>query len=197
MDRWDTETTAEREHVPEWLVELSQLWTTQSATNNRYREEYQQIRRLARAANVPPFVIILRMFRDTYQVTETTTREQFQKRMDKQIEADGGQMFMHLATVPSEEDQRAAYAQELEEKIAKAVETMREAVKTDDDAQFRAAAEISGQSQEMWLIVAQRMTPEQARAAMVDFAQNEMTRWMEQRIPGPPPLILDRYKKMS
>jgi hypothetical protein len=48
MDRWDTETTAEREHVPAWLVELSQLWATQSATNNRYREEYQQIRRLAR-----------------------------------------------------------------------------------------------------------------------------------------------------
>lgn len=115
--------------------------------------------------------------------------------MDKQIEADGGQMFMHLATVPSEEGQRAASAQELEEKIAQAVQTMREAIKTDDDAQFRAAAQVSGQSQELWLIVAQRMTPEQARATMIDFAQNEMTRWMQERIPGPPPLILDRYKQ--
>lgn len=66
MDTWDTETTAEQERVPEWLVDISQLWTTQSATNPRYREEYQHIRRLARAAGVPPFIMILRMFRDTY-----------------------------------------------------------------------------------------------------------------------------------
>ncbi len=195
MDTWDTETTMERERVPEWLVDVAQLWTSQSATNPRYRDEYQQVRRLARAGGVPPFIIILRMFRDTYQVTPETTREQFQKRMDKQIEADGGEMFMHLATVPSEEAQRAAYASELEEKVAKAVEAMREAVADDDDAKFKEASAVSGQSQEMWLIVAQNMTPEQARTVMVDFAQNEVTRWMEERIPGPPPLIFDRYRK--
>ena len=69
MDRWDTETTIERERVPEWLIEITQLWTSHSSTNPRYQEEYRQTRQLARAANVPPFVIILRMFRDTYQVT--------------------------------------------------------------------------------------------------------------------------------
>jgi hypothetical protein len=195
VDKWDTETTAEREHVPIWLVEFTQLWTTQSATNNRYQEEYQQVRRLARSANVPPFVIMLRMFRDTYQITETSTREQFKQAMDKQVAADGGQMYLKLASIPTEEAQRAAYAQELEEKVAKAVEAMKEAINADDDAKFQEASAISGQSQEMWLIVAQQMTPKQARLIIVDFAQNEVTRWMEEQRPGPPPLIFERYKK--
>lgn len=195
MDTWDTETAAEREHVPQWLVEVAQLWTSQSATTPRYHDEYQQIRRLARASHIPPFVVILRMFRDTYQVTPETTRQQFQASMDKQIAADGGEMFMKLSAVPREEDQRAAYAGELEEKVAKAVEHMREAVDTNDDAKFREAAALSGQAQEMWLIVAQAMTPEQARTIMMDFAQNEVTRWMEERTPGPPPLIFNRYKE--
>jgi CHASE3 domain sensor protein len=102
-------------------------------------------------------------------------------------------MFAHLAAVPSEEDQRAAYAQELEEKAAKAVAAMQEAVAADDDQTFQTAAAECGSVQETWLVVAQRMTPEQARTVMVAFAHNDMTRWMEERIPGPPPLIFDRY----
>ena len=115
--------------------------------------------------------------------------------MDKQVAADGGEMFMYLAAVPSEEDQRAAYVSELEEKGVKAVERMREAIADDDDAKFKEAAATSGQSQEMWLIIAQHMTPEQAHEVMTNFALNEVIRWMEERISGPPPLIFDRYKK--
>ena len=195
MDLWDTETTTEREHVPEWLVEWAQLWTSQSATNPKYREEYQQTRRLARASNVPPFVIILRMFRDTYQITPKTTREQFLKLMDKQIEADGGKMFMTLATVPSEEAQRAAYAEELEEQAAKIIALMRETVNDDDEEKFKAAAYECGAIQETWLVITQHMTPQKAHEVMVEFALNEVTHWMEARIPGPPPLIFERYRK--
>ena len=194
METWDTYTTVQREHVPEWLVDIAQLWTSQSATTSQYQEEYKQIRRLAKAAQVPPFVIIVRMFRDTYQVSDTTTQEQFQKRMDDQLKADGGQLFMRLAAIPSEEAQRVAYVKELEENVAKAAEVMHEAVKTDDDTTFRQAAATSGRSQEMWLIVAQNMTPEQARATMIDFAQQEVTQWMEERRPGPPPSIFIRYQ---
>jgi hypothetical protein len=194
MDIWDDETTAERERVPEWLVEVAQLWTAQSAT--QYREEYQQVRRLARASHVPPFVIILRMFRDTYQVTKATTKEQFKRTLDKQIAADGGQMFIHLATIPPEEDQRAAYASELEERAAKAVEAMKEAVDKNDERTFQTAAKECSIAQETWLVVAQGMTPEKARTVMVSFAMaGELNRWMEEQIPGPPPLIFKLYKQ--
>ena len=194
MDTWNTETTAEKERIPEWLVEIAELWTAQSATSSLYQEEYQQIRRLARAANIPPFVLIVRMFRDTYRVTAMTTKEQFQRCVDEQIAADGGQMFMHLAIVPSEENQRVAYAQELEEKAVKAAAIMKESIDADDDQKFKAASAECGRDQETWLIIAKRMTPEQARSAMVRFAQTDVTRWMEERLPGPPPLIFDCYR---
>jgi hypothetical protein len=192
VEKWDIETTAEREHTPIWLVEIAQLWTAQSTKS--YQKEYQEIRRLARASNVPPFVIILRMFRDTYHVTETTTQDQFVEAMNQQMDTDGGQMFMELATWPSEEAQLAAYAQELREKVEKAVETMQEAINEGNNAKFQEAAAISGHAQKTWLVVTQKMTPEQAHAVVVDFAHNEMTRWMEERRPGPPPLIFERYK---
>jgi hypothetical protein len=195
METWDIETTAERENVPEWLVEIAQLWTSQSATDPKYREEYQQTRRLARASHVPPFVVILRMFRDTYHVTSETTRAQFQRTMDEQIKADGGQMFMTLAAIPPEEDQRAAYAEELEEKAVKAVEAMKAAVDEDSEQKFKAAAEC-GTAQLTWLVIAQRMTLEKAYAVMVGYATaGELNKWLEERRPGPPPLIFNQYKK--
>ncbi|GLV55986.1 hypothetical protein KDH_28300 [Dictyobacter sp. S3.2.2.5] len=193
MDTWNTETTMQHERVPAWLVEFAQLWTSQSATNPHYREEYQQIKRLASAANVPPFLITLRLFRDTYQVQPTTTWDQFHARIDTQIAASGDQLQLHLNVLPTEEVQRAAAAKALQDTAARAVTTMEEAIQTDDNATFQEAAAHCGQAQEQWLIVAQQMTPEQARTLMVDFAQHELTRWMQARLPGPPPLIFDRF----
>jgi hypothetical protein len=40
------------------------------------------------------------------------------------------------------------------------------------------------------------MTPEKARAAMVSFAMaGELNKWMEEPIPGPPPLIFKLYQQ--
>ncbi|GLV61132.1 hypothetical protein KDH_79490 [Dictyobacter sp. S3.2.2.5] len=190
MDTWNTETTMEKERVPAWLVMFAQLWTSQSATTPYYREEYQQIKRLVRAATVPPFIIVLRLFRDTYQVQPQTTWEQFYTRMDAQINnlAGDGQMLLHLGMLPIEEVQRASHAKDLQNTAVRAVDSMEQAITADDDAAFREAAAQCGQAQEQWLIVAHHMTPEQARTLMVDFAQHELTHWMHTRLPGPPPL---------
>ena len=195
MDTWDTETTAERERVPVWLVEFSQIWAAQSAT--QYQQEYKEVRNLARVANVPPFVIMVRMFRDTYQITHETTKEQFRQAADKQMAADGGQMFLHLAAIPTGEAERAQYARELEEKTAQAAVQMKEAMDANDDQRFQVASEIWGQAQETWLIVTQSMTLEKARAVMVGFAAaGKLNKWMDEAIPGPPPCVFDLYKKL-
>jgi len=92
MEQWDDESAAEREAVPLWLVEFSRLWAAQSAT--QYKQEFAEWRRLARAANVPPFIVVLRLFRDTYGVTPATTREAFKAATARQMQANGGQMFL-------------------------------------------------------------------------------------------------------
>lgn len=92
MDKWDDESAAERERVPYWMIEFSQLWAAQSAT--QYPQEFAEWRRLARAANVPPFVIVLRLFRDTYEVTPSTDREKFRAATEKQMRENGGKMFL-------------------------------------------------------------------------------------------------------
>jgi hypothetical protein len=92
MENWGNESTAEREQVPDWLVDFCQIWAADSSA--RYPQEFAEWQRLAQAANVPPFVTVLRMFRDTYGITPTTTVEEFKEKERKQTEADGGKMFL-------------------------------------------------------------------------------------------------------
>ncbi len=48
-------------------------------------------------------------------------------------------------------------------------------------------------AQEDWLQVARGMSYEKARAVMVGFALGEVMKWMEERRPGPPLLVLTLY----
>jgi hypothetical protein len=57
MDQQDIETIASRENVPTWLVEFSQVWTKHIAVQSS--EEYRDIKKLAQAINVPPFIVLL------------------------------------------------------------------------------------------------------------------------------------------
>ena len=189
MDIWDIETTAEREHVPGWLVEVAQLWTAESSA--KYPEEYQEIRTLARAANVPPFVVVTRLFRDTYQITPQTTREGFHQAVEKQTGAHEGRMFLKRAN-PSQEEQ----ARELEARTIQAAVDLEKAMDANDLKKLQMAAAIWNQSQEAWLMLTQGMTQEKAHAVMIGFAAaGGLNAWMEQKHPGPPPTVFHLYNK--
>jgi hypothetical protein len=58
-------------------------------------QEFANWRTLAQKDEVPPFVIVLRMFRDTYGVSPTTTKEAFKEQTRKQTESHGGKMYLH------------------------------------------------------------------------------------------------------
>jgi len=92
MQNWDEMSISEREQVPYWLVEFSQLWAADSAA--RYPQEFANWRALAEKDGVPPFVVVLRIFRDTYGVSPTTTKEAFKEQTRKQAESHGGEMYL-------------------------------------------------------------------------------------------------------
>jgi hypothetical protein len=70
----------------------------------------------------------------------------------------------------------------------------REATKENPDRiAFARLAEGYRLAQEHWLLAARGMSPEKARAVMVGFALNELTKWMNERRPGPPPSVLTLY----
>ncbi len=48
-------------------------------------------------------------------------------------------------------------------------------------------------AQELWLMTARGMSPEKAHAVMIGFTMNEITNWMNERRPGPPPSVLTLY----
>jgi hypothetical protein len=82
----------------------------------------------------------------------------------------------------------------LEDTISKAERGMREAVQTHDQAWFRAAAQGFRLTQETWLRVTQHMSPEQAHAAVLDFALTEkLSQWIQKGLQGPAPSILSLY----
>lgn len=64
----------------------------------------------------------------------------------------------------------------------------------EDDPEFQRAVEAHRGAEELWLQVAQGMSPEKARAVIIGFAFGELRKWMDERRPGPPPTVLDLYK---
>ncbi len=84
--------------------------------------------------------------------------------------------------------------QALEDTISKAEQEMREAVQAHDLGQLKRAAQGFRLTQETWLQVTQHMSPEQAHAAVVDFAlASKLNQWLEEGLQGPASSILSLY----
>ncbi len=82
----------------------------------------------------------------------------------------------------------------LEDTISRAEQQMREAVQAHDLGQLKRAVQGFRLTQETWLQVTQHLSPEQAHAAVVDFAlASKVNQWLEEGLQGPAPSILSLY----
>ncbi len=68
-----------------------------------------------------------------------------------------------------------------------------QAVMRNDFNTFSRLAEGWKLANENWLLAARGMNPEKARVVMTGFAMNELTKWMDEHRPGPPPSVLTLY----
>jgi hypothetical protein len=89
--------------------------------------------------------------------------------------------------------ERGEMIRQLESVIQQGIEVMEDARLNKKTARLQSAMEGWRQAQGMWLQVARGMSPEKAQAVMVGFAVGELTKWMEERRPGPPPSVLTLY----
>ncbi len=82
----------------------------------------------------------------------------------------------------------------LEDTINKAERAMREAAQAHDLGQLKRGSQTFRLVQETWLQVTQHMSPEQAHAALLDFAfARKLNQWVEEGLQGPAPSILSLY----
>src|SRR5579859_613804 len=89
--------------------------------------------------------------------------------------------------------ERGEFIRQCEDAIHRFEEAMQQAVTSNDEKAFIRLAEGWRLAQENWLHIARDMSPEKARAFMVGWATGELTKWMEERRPGPPPSVLTHY----
>jgi hypothetical protein len=93
--------------------------------------------------------------------------------------------------------ERGEFLRKLEDAIQQAALVMEDAALNNQNmAQFQEASEAWRQAQGLWLQASENMSAEKAQAVMVGFATGgELNRWLEERRPGPPPTVLELYKK--
>ena len=89
---------------------------------------------------------------------------------------------------------RSESIQSLEAAIQQEAHVMEDAIRTQDSERFALASENWRLAQMEWLQVARGMSYEKAVAVMVGLTMGELTRWMVERQPGPPPSVLSLYE---
>jgi hypothetical protein len=89
--------------------------------------------------------------------------------------------------------ERGEYIRTMEEAIHLCEQDMQRAVQRNDSQALARLAQGWRLANENWLLVARGMRPEKAHAVMVGFAVGELSKWMEERRPGPPPSVLTLY----
>lgn len=83
----------------------------------------------------------------------------------------------------------------IEDTIDQAAHVMEQARLAQDLPQSHRAAKAWRMAQELWLQAAQGMTHQEAHTIMIRFATDDsLLQWQEQRAPGPPPSIRERYR---
>jgi hypothetical protein len=91
--------------------------------------------------------------------------------------------------------ERNEFIKKCEEMIQQFEQQMHQAVMREDGNTLSSLTEGWRLAQESWLVVAQWMSPEKARAVMVGFAMNELINWMNERRPSLPPSVLTLYSE--
>ena len=94
----------------------------------------------------------------------------------------------------SDDMERGEYIRELEKLIPQFQQDMHQAAMRKDSQALTRLSQGFNMAQTDWLQVARGMSLEKARAVMVGFAMGELTKWMEERRPGPPPSVLTLYE---
>lgn len=89
--------------------------------------------------------------------------------------------------------ERGEFIRRCEEAIHKSEHLLHQAAMAHDSKALVRLSQGWRLAQESWLLAARGMSPEKARAVMVGFAVGELTKWKEERRPGPPPSVLTLY----
>ena len=88
---------------------------------------------------------------------------------------------------------RSEYIKSLEATIQQEAQVMEDAIRNQDSERFALGEEDWRLAQIEWLQVARGMSLEKAVAVMVGLTMGELTRWMVEQRPGPPPSVLSLY----
>jgi hypothetical protein len=89
--------------------------------------------------------------------------------------------------------ERHEFIRKNEEVIHLLEQDMQRAVERKDSKALARLAQGWRLANENWLLAARGMSPEKANTVMVGFALGELSKWMEERRPGPPPSVLTLY----
>lgn len=86
------------------------------------------------------------------------------------------------------------YVEKLEDAIRDLEQRMELCIHDTDNTNFKRLCEGYIQAQTEWLLAAQSMSPEKARAFMVGLATGgAIAKWKEERQPGPPPNVISCF----
>jgi len=89
--------------------------------------------------------------------------------------------------------ERGEYIKALESAIQQEARVMEDATRNQNTERFERASEDWRLAQIEWLQVARGMSLEKAGEVMIGLTMGELTRWMEEQRPGPPPSVLSFY----
>jgi hypothetical protein len=88
---------------------------------------------------------------------------------------------------------RGKYIKSLETAIQREARVMEAAIRRQDSERFARSSEDWRLAQMEWLQVARGMSLEKAIAVMVGLTMGDLTSWMVEKRPGPPPSVLGLY----
>ena len=89
--------------------------------------------------------------------------------------------------------ERGEYIRKMEEVIHLGERGMHQAALSHDSEALAKFSEGFRLAQLEWLQAARGMSFEKANAVLIGFTMGEVTKWMEERRPGPPPSVLTLY----